>query len=478
MNSVFDGFFFRTRIWAFPCGHVQSNVDPIGGDMLQRLDPQVPPIASAEYVTARAAAHHPDRRFDAAGSLRGPVAVLVKNFQYGGTQRVLLRLANKLRAYGHAVHVVSPGDGPLAATVAADIRCIHLESGSRARARALALRANPNAASQLLLPLVLPLHPVKGLPLLAPLGAYLRDAQPSVLISGTASLNVVATLAKRLARSETALILTEHVTTDQRRITDRRLARRFLPDLMRETYRDADAIVGVSTAVTNDLRALLRAPAERVRCIYNPAVPGDVQSLARAPVPHRWFDVDQPPVVLSVGRAGRTKDFTMLVRAFAQLRRGRPVRLVLLSSASAGSAQARQLAELRALATELDVAADFEILDFTANPFAYMARAGVFASTSTSEGFGNVVAEALACGCPVVSTRTDGPTEVLQDGRYGRLVPVGDIGAMVAALAEALDGPRNSAELVIRADTFSEERAARAYEALCREVTAGQPARC
>ncbi len=437
--------------------------------MLQNLDMQPPPIASTDQPAVRASVGHV--------SLRGPIAVFVKNFQYGGTQRVLLRLANKLLEFGHVVHVVSPGSGPLEATIAPGIRRVHLEPGSRARARTLALRAHPNAAPQLLLPLVLPLHPLKGLAQLAPLSTYLGQAQPGVLISGTASLNIVATLAKRLARTETALILTEHVTTDQRRLTDRRLARRYLPHLMRETYRDADAIVGVSSGVTKDLRALLRAPAERVRCIYNPAVPGDVQSLARDPVPHAWFDSDQPPVVLSVGRPGRTKDFRMLVRAFAQLRAESPARLVLLSSASAGSAQARQLAALRALATELGVAEDFEILDFTANPFAYMARAGVFASTSTSEGFGNVVAEALACGCPVVSTRTGGPAEVLEDGRYGRLVPVGDIAAMATALAETLDAPRNSAELRIRADTFSEERAARAYEALCYDVTVGHSSR-
>jgi glycosyltransferase involved in cell wall biosynthesis len=397
--------------------------------------------------------------------------VLVKNFQYGGTQRVLLRLANKLHDYGYGVQLVCAASGPLEATLHDGIARIHLEPGRRFLARGLALRANPAGARHLLLPLVLPLHPVKALPLLAPLARYLKETPPNVLISGTASLNVITTLAKRLAQAPTALVLTEHVTTDQRRITDRRFARRFLPELMRRTYRDADAIVGVSNGVANDLRELLQVPVERVRCIYNPAVPDNVNSLAGAPVAHRWFDVDQPPVILSAGRAGRLKDFSMLVRAFARLRHEYPVRLVILSSAAPGSIQRRHLDELRALAVELRVAPDFEILDFTANPFAYMARAGVFASSSASEGFGNVVAEALACGCPVVSTRTNGPVEVLDNGRYGRIVPVGDVGAMAAALRATLSEPRNSPEFVMRAAAFSEERAARAYEALCGEVS-------
>lgn len=436
--------------------------------------------AAAVGSDARARAapvHAPDANGALNGSaVPGAIAVLIKNFEYGGTQRVLLHLANKLHEYGHVVHVLCPGSGPLEATVRDGIRLVHLKSGSEFYARLLALRANPSAAKNLLLPLVLPLHPPKGLRLLAPLARYLSEARPAVLISATASHNVVTTLAKRMAGVATGLILTEHVTTDQRRISDIRFVRHYLPDLMRQTYRDADAIVGVSKAVTDDLRELLQVPRERVRLIYNPAVPDDVKVLAAAPVEHPWFGPNQPPVVLSAGRADRTKDFATLVSAIALLRRQMPVRLVILSSALPNSSQNDYLDSLRGLAQRLGVAEHFEILDFTPNPFAYMARAGVFASSSTSEGFGNVVAESLACGCPVVSTRTRGPAEVLEDGRYGWLVPTGDVPAMAAALGAALRSPRDSAALALRADTFNVERAARAYQALCCEAGAASVA--
>jgi glycosyltransferase involved in cell wall biosynthesis len=403
---------------------------------------------------------------------RAHVAVFVKNFEYGGTQRVLLRIANKLHEYGHRVQIVSGGTGPLRSTVCSEIEQIELRSGSRLAARFAALRSHPNAARELMLPVVLALHPVKGLPLLRSLTNYLSEAQPDVLVSATASLNIIAALARRQAGVDTGLILTEHVSLDQRRIDDRRWARRFLPDLMRNIYGDADAVVGVSSSVAADLRNLLGVSDERVRCIYNPAVPDDISKLTRAPVEHPWFDVEQPPVVLSAGRAGRTKDYSTLVHAFVRVREQRRARLVLLSSGTRGTLQAKLLDSLRTLADSLGVGEDFAILDFTPNPFRYMARAGVFVSSSTTEGFGNVVAEALACGCPVVSTQTEGPVEVLQNGRYGQLVPVGDEVAMAKALVKALGAPRNSAELALRASTFSEERAGRAYEALCCEVSA------
>ena len=399
------------------------------------------------------------------------VAVLLKNFQYGGTQRVLLRVANKLHEYGHAVQIVSGGQGALRSTVCAEIEQIGLRPSSGFLARFGALRSSPSAAREMLMPIVLPVYPIKGLHLLRPLSKYLETARPDVLISATASLNVIAVLAKRRAGVETGLILTEHVSWDQRRADDRRWARRFLPNLMRCMYRDAHAVVGVSSGVVADLRARLYVPEERVRCIYNPAVPDDIADLVRAPVEHPWFAAGQPPVVLSAGRPGRTKDFATLMHAFARVRAQRRVRLVLLSSAERGSLQAKQLDALRELASSLGVGDDFAIFDFTPNPYRFMARAGVFVSSSTTEGFSNVVAEALASGCPVVSTCTEGPTEVLQNGRYGQLVPVGDEVAMAKALVEVLRAPRNSAELARRAAEFSEERVGRAYEGLCCEVS-------
>jgi glycosyltransferase involved in cell wall biosynthesis len=399
------------------------------------------------------------------------IAILMKNFQYGGTQRVLLRIANKLNDYGHRVQILSGGPGALRSTLSDGVEEIALRRTSQLMGRLRALAASGRDARAVLMPIVLPIFPIKGLQLLRPLIDYLGSARPDVLISATSSLNVVAVLAKRYTGVDTGLVLTEHVSWDQRRVTDRRWARRFMPHLMRDLYPDAHVVVGVSSGIVTDLRTRVCLPEDKVRCIYNPAVPDNIADMMGAMVDHPWFAAEQPPVILSAGRAGRTKDYSTMLHAFARIRAQRRARLVLLSSAEKGSLQARQLDALGALARSLGVADDFAILDFTPNPFRFMARAGAFVSSSMTEGFGNVVAEALACGCPVVSTRTEGPTELLQDGRYGRLVPVGDEVAMAKALIDVLQMPRNSMELARRADAFTEERVGRAYEELCRSVS-------
>jgi glycosyltransferase involved in cell wall biosynthesis len=192
-----------------------------------------------------------------------------------------------------------------------------------------------------------------------------------------------------------------------------------------------------------------------------------VAARAAEPVAHPWLAAGQPPVVLSVGRLGAAKDLETLVRAFARLCRRRPARLVVLGSERRPRKTEKRVAALRALAAELGVADHVDFVGYADNPFAWMARAGVLAVSSRNEGFCNVIAEALACGCPVVSTDCpSGPAEILDGGRYGRLVPVGDDVALAEALAATLAEPRDPERLRARGALFGIENAVRCYERL------------
>jgi glycosyltransferase involved in cell wall biosynthesis len=162
------------------------------------------------------------------------------------------------------------------------------------------------------------------------------------------------------------------------------------------------------------------------------------------------------------------KDFATLIRAFARLRAVHPARLVIL-----GEGPERR--NLEQLARQLGVATEVDLPGFAANPYAFMARADVFALASRVEGLSNAIIEALACGCPVVSTDCpNGPDEVLQHGRYGRLVPVGDDAALADAISATLHAPPDPAALRQRAASFSVQRATDGYMQLLASVPALQ----
>jgi glycosyltransferase involved in cell wall biosynthesis len=102
---------------------------------------------------------------------------------------------------------------------------------------------------------------------------------------------------------------------------------------------------------------------------------------------------------------------------------------------------------------------------FKVNPYPFLRKASVFVLSSRYEGFGNVLVEALLCGCPVVSTNCpSGPAEILSDGKYGKLVPVGDERRLAEAIGETLDNPQNMSVLRARGEEFSIENAVERYQ--------------
>jgi glycosyltransferase involved in cell wall biosynthesis len=163
------------------------------------------------------------------------------------------------------------------------------------------------------------------------------------------------------------------------------------------------------------------------------------------------------PVILGVGELCARKDFGTLIRAFALVRRERPARLVILG-------KGRQREKLEALARELGVGADVSLPGFVNNPYPYMKRASLFVLSSAYEGFGNVLVEALATGTPVVATDCpSGPREILEDGRYGPLVPVGDVRRLASSILDTLAHPPEPPLLVQAAERFRVESSAVQY---------------
>jgi glycosyltransferase involved in cell wall biosynthesis len=227
--------------------------------------------------------------------------------------------------------------------------------------------------------------------------------------------------------------------------------------LVRKFYPAADAVIAVSTGIADDLKHVIGLNGTKVSIIHNPVITDAIAPLREAPADHPWFTDGGPPIVIGVGRLTTQKGFDDLIRAFALVRARRAARLVILGTG-------RDHDQLTALVHELGLAEVVDLPGWVANPHAYMARANVFVLSSRYEGFGNVLVEALASGCPIVATDcVGGPADILEGGRFGHLVPVGDLEAMAEAILEALDAPADVDALRRRAMDFHVDRIVERY---------------
>ena len=283
---------------------------------------------------------------------------------------------------------------------------------------------------------------------------YLRGSRPNVVMAGHDHNNIMLCAAGFARTGRTRIVASQHNTLSA---NDTRGAKFGpVPILYRALFGQADAIVAVSSGVADDLAVSCHLPRERIDVIHNGIVPDDLAARMAAPIDLSLYPAGVPTIV-AMGRMVEQKDFATLLKAFAHVRQSRPARLVILGDGPLRPA-------LEAQAQDLGITADVAMPGFVDTPFAHLARASLFVLSSRHEGFGNVVAEALACGTPVVSTDCKhGPAEILEGGRYGTLVPVADPAAMASAIGDALDRSWDHEELRQRGASFSEAAGAARY---------------
>jgi glycosyltransferase involved in cell wall biosynthesis len=262
---------------------------------------------------------------------------------------------------------------------------------------------------------------------------YLLRANPRSMVSAGYFPNVFAILAKIMSGVRTRLVVTEHNSPSINRQSSRLWeARRWFLTLARAFFPYADGIVAVSKGVAADLAQQLGLPAKRVECIYNPVVNAALYESAKEEVAHPWFNDQSVPVIMALGRLEPQKNFALLIRAFAELHRQTDCRLVIF-----GDGSERDM--LQELILSLNLSEVVELHGFVKNPHPFTARASMLVLSSVWEGLSIVLIEALALGTPVVSTDCHfGPSEVLDGGKYGTLVPVGDQVGLTAAMLAVL----------------------------------------
>lgn len=369
------------------------------------------------------------------------VGLFLHSLSVGGAQRRSVMLANGLARLGHRIDLITvlPG-APLETLVDPAVRLVALSRGSGQEVAVGFRRTGEMAAS------------------VAGLVRHLRAEQPDMLVSMANHSTLPAVLAHRLAgRGDGRSLVLRASNHLSRRRGGQAGSMKRLPE--RWFWRQADGILAVSEDVGESVRALTGLPADRVHPVPSPILPEGFPALLRGPIPDLPFPAtSDAPLLVAMGRFVRQKGFDSLLRGFAMLRERLPVRLALVGDGPDRDA-------LRNLADRLGIADAVAWPGLLDNPFPLLAEADLFVLSSRWEGMPGVLVEALACGCPVVSTDCPGGSrELLKQGALGPLVPVDDVQALAAAMEAVLRQPPERSALREAAAAYETVRAVAAYE--------------
>ena len=366
-------------------------------------------------------------RTEAGGDgLRGTrIAILLAALEPAGAERVAVNLANEFLANGLDVDlVVVRAHGPLQDHVSQSVRLVDLAANRAATA-------------------------------IYPFRRYLRRERPDVVLSIGFEVNLTASFALVGLTHKPRLVLSVHCAIEPYFQTASFPwgAGAFLASKI--MYPRADRIVAVSHGIATELCSLKWASREQILVVHNPVIGYDFNDLLKQKTDHPWVLDRTVPLVVTAGRLTAQKDHALLIEAFGQVAERRPVRLLIM-----GEGDLR--AELEQQIARSGLVGQVALLGQVPNPFPIIRAADLFVLSSAYEGFGNVLVEAMAAGTRVISTDCPhGPSEILEGGKWGRLVAVGDVAALATAIDEALDTPGPSA--VTRGGEFTVEAAGAKY---------------
>jgi len=300
------------------------------------------------------------------------------------------------------------------------------------------------------------------------LAAFLRRAKLDCIFTTSNDVACLAVALKRMWFRDLKVVVTQHTSLSGPLAQARGIHRMKLLAVrvaMRLALPHADAVVAVTQNVAGDLESHCGLGKGHVQVIRNPVISPDFDDLAVAPTQCPWPE-DGMPVVVFLGRLSPEKRIDLLLEAVARLRAEIDLRLVII-----GEGPQRTWIEDRIAAAGFGEAC--VMTGFIDNVLPLLCKADLLVLPSDFEGSGNVLVEAMACGVQVVATDCPhGPSEILEQGRYGQLVPMNDASALHAAIRRSLRGEvrMDPALLKSRARQFSVSEAADAYFALVGRV--------
>jgi len=347
---------------------------------------------------------------------------------FGGAERVWITLAEEFMDSGYAIDVVLANDESThQELVAAVPKTSRIYNFGAARLRNFVL----------------------------PFARYLRTEKPDVVLAAMWPFTLLCVLGNILAGSPSRIIVSEHS------LLSLQYAKRgfFREAFMRYSlvgYRLADACIAVSTGVANDVAALSGIAKTRFNVIHNPLPPMHNDTSNEHIAEATWNGWSGPRII-TVGQLKTVKNHTLLLKSFRRLLERIDARLMILGAGEEES-------EIQMVIEKEGLSGKVLMPGHTLEPLPFYQSATLFVLSSNHEGFGNVIIEAMACGLPVVSTNCpSGPAEILENGRFGCLTPVGDVQALAKAMLKQLTTEHDSAMLKRRSQDFSPDIIAKQY---------------
>ena len=358
------------------------------------------------------------------------LAILLPNLRGGGAERISVNLANSFVGQGYAVDMVLLlATGEFLEDLRPEINIVDLQ-----------------------------VKRMRGT--LPPLIRYLRQTKPDAMLTCMWPLTFLSVIARKLASASTRLVVAEHITWSFSQVEYPPLQRFFIKKTMHFFFPNTDAIVAVSNGAADDLAHFAGLPRNSIITVYNPVIDTTIRSANEPSVSELVKWTLAPHRILSVGTLKKQKNHKLLIHAFSILLTNINAHLLIL-----GEGVLRK--ELELLIDELDIKSNISMPGFVKNTQPYYQHADLFALSSDWEGLPTVLIEAIATGTPVVSTDCpSGAREILNDGQFGHLVPVGDAIALAAAMKESLTTSHDPIALKTRAQIFGINKAFKEYEKL------------
>jgi glycosyltransferase involved in cell wall biosynthesis len=329
------------------------------------------------------------------------IIIFLPSLAGGGAERVMLHLSDGLAKRGIAVDlVVSQLSGEYVSEIPENINVINLNNSR------LSLSFFKFAK-------------------------YLRKNPKSVVLTTLQYSNIFCLIVKKVFFLKNKIVIRES-NAISKKFNGTTIKSKIFLGLIRWLYPSSDKIIAVSQGIKDELHYFLDIDSELITVIPNPVKLPMCGPVLGNSCSHLWLREGEPPLILGVGRLVKQKDFATLIRAFSLVVEHVESRLIILG-------EGPEINDLRKLASDLGVEDNVDFPGFDPDPFSYMKRAKVFVLSSLWEGFPNALIQALACNCAVISTNCSyGPAEILADGKYGKLVEIGDYKDMAKQIIDTL----------------------------------------